>query len=71
MEQVIEETPMYTEDLSMVWEHPATESPFRIFVRNKYYENKDERHYHNEECLEFQEYIKENKWFLRKLYKEG
>jgi hypothetical protein len=53
------------------WEaETISESQFRVFVRNKYYENKDERQFWHLPCIEMAQYVAENKWYLKKLFKE-
>jgi|SaaInl1SG_22_DNA_1037389.scaffolds.fasta_scaffold02769_6 hypothetical protein len=43
---------------------------FKNFVTEMYYRNVDERYTYNEKPKSFEEYVSENKWFLKERYKQ-
>jgi hypothetical protein len=43
---------------------------FKNFVTDMYYHNKDERFTYGEKIIPFETYVKNNKWFLKKMYKQ-
>lgn len=45
-------------------------SRFRMFVNNKYYEFLDENNMLGNSRKTVKQYFNENKWFLKRLYKE-
>lgn len=58
-------------DETFRWEAEiVTESTFRVFVRNMYYSNRDERMQWSMTPLDMPEYFANNKWYLKRLFKE-
>lgn len=44
---------------------------FKNFINEMYYMNQNEREYFKLELVSREEYIKNNKWFLKRLFKES
>lgn len=48
----------------------STGSRFKMFVNEMYFKNLDERSNYGEEPQTFKTYVSNNKWFLKKRYKD-
>jgi hypothetical protein len=48
--------------------NPQKPSPFRIWVQEIYFQNKDERLLHHESELRLEEYWRMYKWWLKREY---
>jgi predicted deacetylase len=46
------------------------ERNFKLWLQEMYYRNKDERSCYRQPSIDLKEYFNQNKWYLKKLYKE-